>query len=142
MAGNESPGDIFSGGGVPYIDAAQKNELASNQTPLGIVNATPKEGNQFGDDDTVFYVKGKALDGEHKLALSFTEARERQAKAVLDRLAAGATSIGPVYLSWEAFKGGKSGWVLQAEPGQGQDAASVAAILATPASDRPRDGGA
>ena len=118
---NVAPGDIFAGGGIPYVDAEMKAELARNKTPLGIVDATPRERNQFGDEDTVFVVRSKALgDDDHKLALSHTDARERQAKAVLDRIAAGATSIGPVYLRQEQFKSGKTGWVLDAEPGDGK----------------------
>jgi hypothetical protein len=142
MAGNESGEAIFSGGGIPYVDAATKDKLATEQAKLAVVGAVAIERNQFGDDDTVFFVKSKALeDGEHKLALSATEARQRQAKACLDRFAAGASSIGPLYLSWESFKGGKSGWVLQAEPGVGQgDDKPTAGVASDGGADLGDDG--
>lgn len=119
MSGNVDPGDIFAGGGIPYVDAEMKAELARNKTPLGIIDATPKATNQFGDDETSFIVRGKSLDGDFKLALSHNEVRERQAKAVLDRIAAGATSVGPVYLVQVKTRSNKTAWALDAEPGDG-----------------------
>jgi len=130
----EGAGDIFSGGGIPYVDAKMKAELCANRTPLGIVDATPCARNQFGDDEVSFIVRSKVLEGDHKLALSHNEVRERQAKAVLDRLAAGASSIGPVFLVQVETKSGQTAWALDSEPGDGN-------VKATDSGDAPADAG-
>ena len=124
--GNVGAGDIFAGGGIPYVNAEAKAELARNKTPLGITAATPKDTNQFGDAETSFIVVSKALDGEHKLALSHNEVRERQAKAVCELIAGGASSVGPVYLVQVTTKAGKTAWALDTEPGNGEVKATEA----------------
>lgn len=143
---NEAPGDIFAGGGLPFVNAETKAALATLKVPFGITGASPKSVNQFGDDETGFEITvstkaakaaGNAdLAGEWKITLSHNEVRERQAKAVLDRLASGASSIGPVYLCQVQTKSGKTAWSIATEPMDGPAVASAA-----PAADADDDDG-
>ena len=108
------PGDIFSGSGDPFMDAAKKAELANARTPLGVVGVSIKSTNQFGDDETRFIVQAR---GErYTLCLSHNDVRERQATAIAQLLAAGHDAVGPVYLVQVTTKGGKTAWALDDQP--------------------------
>lgn len=111
--GVAAPGDIFTGGGLPYLKSEGKERIWKQGLPLAIVKAVPKADNQFGDTETRFIVTGKALNGEeHVLALSHNEVRERQAEQVADLLARGSSAVGPVYLVKVKSKAGKVAWAL------------------------------
>ena len=125
MSGNVAPGDIFAGGGLPFVNAEMKAELARTKTPLGIVGADPKATNQFGDEETAFIIRTKGED--YKLTLSHNDVRERQAKAICSLLAGGAESVGPVYLVQVTTKSGQKAWALANEPGDGTVEAQAAA---------------
>jgi hypothetical protein len=126
---NVAPGDIFTGGGLPFVDAALKKTLARNQVPVAIIGAIPTAKNQFGDQETAFEIRvsvkaAKAagdpeLAGDYKLTLPYTDTRADQAGKVLAALAAGADSIGPVYLSQAKSRAGNTYWALGGEAGDG-----------------------
>jgi hypothetical protein len=124
---NTGAGDIFSGGGLMFVNAAMKQALADGGVPFALVGASGKGRNQFGDDETSFVIRvsakaavaagDEALEGDFKLSLSHNEVRERQANDVVAALAApGVTSIGPVFLAQVTTKSGKSAWVITNEP--------------------------
>lgn len=121
-------GDIFSGGGGSFVDAAMKAKLASKKVAFAITGVE-QTTNSFGTDVCAFEIvisskaaklaKDAELEGEYVLELSAGPVRERQASALAKYLVNEA-QYGPAYLDQVTAKNGRKVWAITDEPGDGQ----------------------
>jgi hypothetical protein len=134
-------GEIFSGGGQPFVNSAMKTQIANAGVPFGITGARARVENQFGDFDTRFEIVisakaakaagDAALEGEWLLALSHTDVREDQAEKVLAYLVT-QPQYGPAYLTQFTSKKGNTGWQISDAPGDSPVQAMPASGEGTP----------
>jgi hypothetical protein len=117
-----------------FVGGAEKQQLAEQQTPLGIVGTDPRTETQYGDQ-THFYVRSKIWGDEQRiLAFSHNAFRERQARNVQKLIDETSKPQGPVYLGRFRTQSGKDAWQLGTAPFSGEHAQPVATpITETPA---------
>ena len=120
--------------GGTFISGPEKQQLAADQTPMGIVGTDPKTETQYGDQ-THFYVRAKIWGDEQRiLAFSHNTFRENQARNVAALIASTGQPQGPVYLGRFRTQNGKDAWQLGVEPFTGDAAKAVETpITTTPA---------